>query len=85
MRLPLAGSDGLQGLLLDGGIPLRFNVTRALDPAEGHGQDRVVDRAYQDKNADTLRFEGASAANAVFSRSGSDLVMKAYGGEDQVP
>ena len=84
LRLPLAGSDGLQGLLLDGGIPLRFNVTRALDPAEGHGQDRVVDRAYQDKNADTLRFEGASAANAVFSRSGSDLVIKAYGGEDQV-
>ena len=52
--------------------------------AKGHGQDRVVDRAYQDKNADTLRFEGASADNAVFSRSGSDLVIKAYGGEDQV-
>ena len=43
-----------------------------------------MDRAYQDKNADTLRFEGASADNAVFSRSGSDLVIKAYGGEDQV-
>ena len=52
--------------------------------AKGHGQDKVVDRAYQDKNADTLRFEGASADNAVFSRSGSDLVIKAYGGEDQV-
>lgn len=29
--LPLARGGGLQGFLLDGGIPLRLNVVRALD------------------------------------------------------
>lgn len=43
LRLPLAGGGGLQGLLLNGGIPLRLKVTRALNPAEadqGHGERR---------------------------------------------
>jgi hypothetical protein len=39
LRLPLAGGGGLQGLLLDGGIPLRLNVVRALDPAEADQGD----------------------------------------------
>ena len=30
LRLPLADGGGLQGLLLDGGVPLRLNVARAL-------------------------------------------------------
>ncbi|MFC2753998.1 MAG: calcium-binding protein, partial [Cardiobacterium sp.] len=33
---------------------------------------------------DTLRFAGANAANARFSREGDDLVVKAYGDGDQV-
>ena len=39
LRLPLAGGGGLQGLLLDGGIPLRLNVARTLDPAEPNQGD----------------------------------------------
>lgn len=32
LRLPFADGGDLQGLLLDGGIPLRLNVARTLDP-----------------------------------------------------
>ena len=35
-------------------------------------------------NNDTLVFEGAKLSEAVFSRSGNDLVVQAYGNEDQV-
>ena len=52
--------------------------------AKGHGQDIVSDYTYAAGGADTLRFEGASSANVVFSRSGNNLVVKAYGGNDQV-
>lgn len=52
--------------------------------AKGHGQDIVADYTYAAGGADTLRFEGASSANVVFSRSGNNLVIKAYGGNDQV-
>ncbi len=34
LRLTLADGSDLQGLLLDGGIPLRLDVTRALDPSK---------------------------------------------------
>ena len=52
--------------------------------AKGHGQDIVSEYAYSAAEADTLRFEGASSANVVFTRSGNNLVVKAYGSDDQV-
>ena len=36
------------------------------------------------EHTDTLLFENAVFSDAVFSRSGNDLVVKAYGGDDQV-
>ena len=51
----------------------------------GHGKDTVAERAYEDKDADTLRFEGAQSGNAAFSREGYDLIVRAYGSSnDQV-
>ena len=52
--------------------------------AKGHGRDTVSDYAESAAQTDTLRFEGASSADVAFSRSGNNLVVKAYGGEDQV-
>ena len=51
---------------------------------KGHGKDVVSDSAYQADHTDTLRFNGAKFAEAVFTRSGNNLVIKAYGGEDAV-
>ena len=50
--LTLTHGDGLQGLLLDGGVPLRLNVLGSFDPAEAgqgdgqrsHGQQAVRPR-----------------------------------------
>ncbi|MFC0035610.1 calcium-binding protein [Cardiobacterium valvarum] len=50
----------------------------------GHGKDVVSDYASKDEQADTLRFNGAKAQDAVFSRDGWNLNIKAYGSEDQV-
>ncbi len=50
----------------------------------GHGKDVVNDYASKDEQADTLRFNGAKAQDAVFDRDGWNLNIKAYGGEDQV-
>ena len=50
----------------------------------GHGKDTIRELAVWDAQADTLRFEGAQAETARFSREGRDLVVKAYGGDDQV-
>ena len=50
----------------------------------GHGKDVVDDFASKDEQADTLRFNGAKAQDAVFDRYGWNLNIKAYGGEDQV-
>ena len=50
----------------------------------GHGKDTIRELAVWDTQADTLRFEGAQAEKARFSREGRDLVVKAYGGDDQV-
>ena len=47
----------------------------------GHGKDAIVEKAYEDKDADILRFEGAKAADARFSREGHDLVVNAYGSD----
>lgn len=52
--------------------------------AKGHGQDTVSDYAYSADRGDTLRFEGAASTDVVFTRSGNNLVVKAYGGGDQV-
>ena len=56
LRLSLADGGGLQGLLLDGGIPLRLNVASAFDPTkanqgdaerrEGHQPVRPRDHAH---------------------------------------
>ena len=50
----------------------------------GHGKDTIRELAVWDAQADTLRFEGAQAEKTRFSREGRDLVVKAYGGDDQV-
>ena len=50
----------------------------------GHGKDLVAEIARGDEEADTLRFAGAKAADARFSREGSNLVVNAYGTSDQV-
>ncbi|WP_314260186.1 calcium-binding protein, partial [Cardiobacterium hominis] len=47
----------------------------------GHGKDTIAEKAYEDKDADILRFEGAKAADARFSREGRDLVVNAYGSD----
>ena len=44
----------------------------------------MSDYAYSADRGDTLRFEGAASTDVVFTRSGNNLVVKAYGGDDQV-
>ncbi|WP_198555753.1 calcium-binding protein [Rahnella sp. AA] len=52
--------------------------------AAGHGQDTIVETATKEEQADTLRFAGANAASARFSKEGNDLIVQAYGAEDAV-
>ena len=52
--------------------------------AKGHGQDIVSDSGSKAEHTDTLRFNGVNFADAVLTRSGNSLVIKAYGGEDSV-
>ncbi|WP_372510885.1 calcium-binding protein, partial [Neisseria mucosa] len=51
---------------------------------KGHGKDVVSEYANNTEHTDTLKFEGAKFSDAVFTRSGNHLIIKAYGGEDQV-
>ncbi|MFC5921038.1 calcium-binding protein [Neisseria weixii] len=51
---------------------------------KGHGTDTVSDYGSKDEHIDTLLFDGAEFSDAVFSRFGNDLVVKAYGEGDQV-
>ena len=51
---------------------------------KGHGKDVVSDYGSLLEHTDTLLFENAVFSDAVFSRLGNDLVVKAYGGDDQV-
>ncbi|WP_392406578.1 calcium-binding protein [Cardiobacterium hominis] len=79
-----AGSDTLDGgagddILEGGNFGSDTYVFR-----KGHGHDTVRDYAANDSQADTLRFTGVNAQNAIFSREGNDLVVKAYGSDDQV-
>ena len=78
------GSDILDGGagndLLDGGRKERDTyLFRA-----GHGKDTVSDYAIEDKDADTLRFSGAKAADSRYRREGSHLIVNAYGENDAV-
>ena len=78
------GSDILDGGagndLLDGGSKERDTyLFRA-----GHGKDTVSDYAIEDKDADTLRFSGAKAADSRYRREGSHLIVNAYGENDAV-
>ena len=78
------GSDILDGGagndLLDGGGKERDTyLFRA-----GHGKDTVSDYAIEDKDADTLRFSGAKAADSRYRREGSHLIVNAYGENDAV-
>ena len=70
-----AGDDHMEG----GDFESDTYIFRA-----GHGKDTIRELAVWDAQADTLRFEGAQAEKADFSREGRDLVVKAYGGDDQV-
>jgi Ca2+-binding RTX toxin-like protein len=54
----------------------------------GHGQDVVNDNGYNSKDylndRNDLVFKGAKLAETEFIRSGTDLIIKAYGSEDSV-
>ena len=52
----------------------------------GHGQDTINDTGdnYESYEIDDIVFEGANFADAVFTRSGKDLIVRAYGSEDSV-
>ena len=52
----------------------------------GHGQDIINDTGYYDKSNEIndIIFEGANFTDAVFTRSGKDLIIRAYGTEDFV-
>ena len=66
-----AGNDTLQG---------SYSADTYVFTA-GHGQDVIRESSSE---INTLLFNDAKLADAVFSRNGSDLVVKAYGGQDQV-
>ena len=68
LGLPLADCGGLQCLLLNGGIPLRLNVPRALDPTEadqGSGEQGKSQAAVWPRN----QAHGASPMHWRYSAS----------------
>ncbi|MDO5639519.1 MAG: calcium-binding protein [Neisseria sp.] len=50
----------------------------------GHGQDIVSDSGQNLAQTNTLRFEDTTSTDAVFSRSGNDLLLRAYSGTDDL-
>ncbi|MBI0080071.1 calcium-binding protein, partial [Snodgrassella sp. M0112] len=52
----------------------------------GHGQDTIVDKGYrnQKEQYNDVVFMKAKSTDAVFDRSGQDLVIQAYGNDDSV-
>ena len=80
------GSDILNGGagndILDGG----GNEKDSYLFQRGHGQDIIEEIYYMDLavETDTLIFQGAHFADAVFTRSGNNLVIHAYGTDDCV-
>ena len=88
-----AGDDKLEGGsgkdILNGGSgnDLLYGGSNEADTyvfAKGHGKDVVSDRGYQAEHTDTLLFEAAVFSEVLFSRLGNDLIIKAYGDNDQV-
>ena len=70
-----SGNDYMEG----GGYESDTYLFRA-----GHGKDTVSDYAIEDKDADTLRFSGAKAADSRYRREGYHLIVNAYGENDAV-
>ncbi|WP_416190946.1 calcium-binding protein [Neisseria sp. CCUG12390] len=79
-----AGKDTLTGGLGNDKLYGGGNEADTYVFAKGHGQDVVSDSGYKDEHTDTLRFSGVNHADAVFTRYGNSLVIKAFGGEDSV-
>ncbi|ORF04751.1 calcium-binding protein [Snodgrassella alvi] len=52
----------------------------------GHGQDTIIDKGYrnQKEQYNDVVFIKANSTDAVFDRSGQDLVIQAYGNDDSV-
>ncbi|MBI0098529.1 MULTISPECIES: calcium-binding protein [unclassified Snodgrassella] len=52
----------------------------------GHGQDTINDTGYfsNSNEVDDIVFEDANFADAVFTRFGKDLIVRAYGSKDSV-
>ncbi|WP_373740884.1 putative Ig domain-containing protein [Neisseria sp.] len=79
------GRDVLAGGAGDDTLIGGFNSSDTYLFTLGHGKDTVIDATYHyGRDTDTLHFEAANAEDARFSRSGNDLTVKAYGGEDSV-
>lgn len=79
------GRDVLAGGAGDDILMGGFNSSDTYLFTRGHGKDTVTDATYHyGRDTDTLHFEAANAEDARFSRSGNDLTVKAYGGEDSV-
>ena len=78
------GKDILHGGLGDDRLYGGNNSADTYVFEKGHGKDVVSEYANNTEHTDTLKFEGANFADAVFDRSGNHLIVKAYGGEDQV-
>lgn len=73
----LIGGTGADSLYGDDGVDLYVF-------GKGHGQDTVSDHTEPDGQGNILKFEGARMADVHFIRSEYDLIVKAYGGGDQV-
>ena len=78
------GKDILHGGLGDDRLYGGNNSADTYVFEKGHGRDVVSEYANNIEHTDTLKFEGAKFSDAVFTRSGNHLIVKAYGGEDQV-
>ena len=52
--------------------------------AAGHGKDIVSDYGSKVEHIDTLVFEEVLSLDALFEKSGNDLLVKAFGNEEQV-
>ena len=50
----------------------------------GHGKDIVSDYGSKVEHIDTLIFEEALSPDVLFEKSGNDLIVKAFGNEEQV-
>lgn len=80
-----AGSDTING---GGGNDELYGGENTADTytfSNGHGNDMIFDGSVRlDAFIDRLVFEEAVLADAQFSRSGNDLQIRAFGGNDQV-